>query len=527
MTIMLKPQYAHNKEAANYLAETLAHTVLSDVIQNYETIWEPDPLETTVPEDREMLRVANIFRNHALLQTASRWIIRVVLDRSRCLQRDLFPQDVANSIRDYIGDRGDVVYSATNSVKWVIRLALFNIREMAQHIQSKSPEWKQIQEEKILTQTEMDRLLHNIALGGIYGVSQPCLREINTAYIDEKTGAIVKDREFIIDTRGTSLLEAWAVDGVDWTRTVSNDLYEVYDTLGIEAVVLVLFQEIKAVLADSYVNDRHIMSVVRTMCFRGYLMPNTRHGINRIDTGVFMKVSFEESMDHLTNAALFAEKDELKGVTENMMVGALAPMGTAMVKCEVKPEYKSLMDKVCYNRLKVEEEQQKIFRSMITEWNDQYDVQQDDMDDIDRPPSPPIADHFIAENQYQQRRQHFIGDVNLEYRPSSPNMDYGTMDVDEELSNKQNVYRPSSPDLEAIGSSNVVATFIPLHEFSVETDLLFLPPPMSLLPDEPATETVASEPLFPMEVFDVSERNEGVGEDVNSLLNNLSNYFKE
>jgi len=285
-------------------------------------------------------------------------------------------------------------------------------------------------------------------------------------------------------------------------------------------VVLVLFQEIKAVLADSYVNDRHIMSVVRTMCFRGYLMPNTRHGINRIDTGVFMKVSFEESMDHLTNAALFAEKDDLKGVTENMMVGALAPMGTAMVTCEVKPEYQSLMDKVRYDRLIVEETQQKIFRSMITEWNDQYDVQQDDMDDIDRPPSPPGKLSSEQEHGTSVLPHHinWKQQATIPYRPSTPdisdNLNLNLDDAQKQAIHEQFIYRPSSPDIDALASSDTIANFIPLH--SIESDDIFQAPRSSLLPDEPASETVASEPLLSTED----------GENLTSLLDSLSHYFQ-
>ena len=54
----------------------------------------------------------------------------------------------------------------------------------------------------------------------------------------------------------------------------------------------------------------------------------TRHGINRNDTGPMMRCSFEETVDILLDAAAFAEGDHLSGVTENIMLGQLAPIGT-------------------------------------------------------------------------------------------------------------------------------------------------------------------------------------------------------
>ncbi|KAK1394379.1 hypothetical protein POM88_013435 [Heracleum sosnowskyi] len=64
------------------------------------------------------------------------------------------------------------------------------------------------------------------------------------------------------------------------------------------------------------------------MTYRGHLMAITRHGINRNDTGQMMRCSFEETVDILLDAAVYAETDYLRGVTENIMLGQLAPIGT-------------------------------------------------------------------------------------------------------------------------------------------------------------------------------------------------------
>merc|ERR1719313_2007232 len=58
-------------------------------------------------------------------------------------------------------------------------------------------------------------------------------------------------------------------------------------------------------------------------------MAITRHGINRQDTGPLMRCSFEETVDILMAAGEFAEKDDLRGVSENIMLGQLGPVGTA------------------------------------------------------------------------------------------------------------------------------------------------------------------------------------------------------
>jgi DNA-directed RNA polymerase beta' subunit len=460
LTIALQPQYAMHQEAASNLKETLISTSLGDLVKEAKTVWEPDVLHTTIAQDEEMVRVSSVFRNHILLRGASRWIIRLVLFRSVVLNRGLTPMDLANTIREFIGPRADVVYSPTNAEEWVIRLTLYDIRDMAKI--ASSVEADQIFQERIMTQTEMNRLLAKITVGGIEGLQDASLRQITRYHVDTRSKGLTSHKEYVIDTRGTALSEVWTVPGVDYSRTWSNDLYEIYENLGIEAVAQVLFHEIKAVLADSYVNDRHIMAVVKTMCFRGYLMPMSRHGINRVDTGVLMRVSFEESMEQLMNAAMFNEVDQLKGVTENMMVGALAPMGTGTVQLLVKDDYKKQLESVVYGRERIPVVKKLVYRSMITEWKTHVP---DDLDYMDRPPSPPLDLPVIATMKTVAPQESLLDDMKRSlcftssfftvgtkptakrrYCPSTPELD-DTSPVEKRVKKDKGVYRPSTPDL--------------------------------------------------------------------------------
>lgn len=127
--------------------------------------------------------------------------------------------------------------------------------------------------------------------------------------------------------------------------------------LGIEAVRKALERELYHVISfdGSYVNYRHLALLCDTMTCRGHLMAITRHGINRQDTGPLMKCSFEETVrqykdketlysfffiyiysslhfflqvDVLMEASSHGECDPMKGVSENIMLGQLAPAGT-------------------------------------------------------------------------------------------------------------------------------------------------------------------------------------------------------
>jgi DNA-directed RNA polymerase II subunit RPB1 len=136
--------------------------------------------------------------------------------------------------------------------------------------------------------------------------------------------------EWVLETDGTNLMGVLSVDYIDPTRTISNDIVEVFVTLGIEGVRGALLSELRNVISfdGSYVNYRHLASLVDVMTMQGHLMAIDRHGINRVDSGPLLRASFEETVDMLMDAAVYAEEEILKGVTENIMLGQLPRVGT-------------------------------------------------------------------------------------------------------------------------------------------------------------------------------------------------------
>ena len=136
-----------------------------------------------------------------------------------------------------------------------------------------------------------------------------------------------------IHTVGTNLMEILADKRIDRYRTTCNDIVETYNVLGIEAARETIVQQIKQVIEfdGSYVDYRHISILVDTMTYKGSIMAITRHGINRTETGVLMRCSFEETVNILTDAAIHSEFDSLRGVTEHIIMGKTAKVGTGVI----------------------------------------------------------------------------------------------------------------------------------------------------------------------------------------------------
>ncbi len=150
--------------------------------------------------------------------------------------------------------------------------------------------------------------------------------------------AIVKkgEGEYYIMTSGTNLKAVLKLKEVDHTRTVSNDIHEVAEVLGIEAARYMIIKELKDAYGDLDVDLRHFSVVADMMTWEGVITPIGRTGIAGKKGSVLARAAFEETGKHLTEAAIHGEEDHLKGVVENLIVGLPVKVGTGRVKLLMK-----------------------------------------------------------------------------------------------------------------------------------------------------------------------------------------------
>jgi DNA-directed RNA polymerase II subunit RPB1 len=162
-------------------------------------------------------------------------------------------------------------------------------------------------------------------MAGIHKVS---MHTSNRKLYNAETQTFHAVSEWVLDTDGTNLQEILGNPNVDAERTVSNDVWEIYECFGIEAARTAIYNEVMSVIGENSVNYRHLSLLIDTMTHRGFLMSIDRHGINRGDVGPLAKSSFEETTDMLINASVFSDYDRINGVSANIMLGQLPPCGT-------------------------------------------------------------------------------------------------------------------------------------------------------------------------------------------------------
>ena len=171
---------------------------------------------------------------------------------------------------------------------------------------------------------KLKEALRHVFVAGIKGITQVL--------------PIKRGDEYIIITAGTNLKTIMGMEAIDTQRTTSNDIFELYDVLGIEAARAAIINEIFKVIESQGLNvdERHIMLVADMMTVDGAIKGITRYGIIGEKSSVLARASFETPIKHLINAALIGEKDVLTSVIENVMINQIIPIGTGLPKIVMK-----------------------------------------------------------------------------------------------------------------------------------------------------------------------------------------------
>ena len=386
MTLPLKKGLADPKRAAEVLARGLPHTLLRNVIIGSDTVFEPDLQTSHIESDRALVAEHGPFIDY-IKERCCQWVIRIELCKTRAGGRSLEPRAIADLIQENLSDTALVIASQVDCEQWIIRVYLVDVEDVVDQafrksmatgttrtatkrasqrlsLSRKRRKFADLSEidtgeeddpvlpvplhridphiprsvhrprdviEWMMVRNTQQELLNSVCVCGLKDITDASVRLSDRSEIDPNTGEVHTVEEYVVDVSGSNLVEVATLPPVDMKRIVSNDVMGVFETLGITAASQVLFQELRACLgaSGSRVDDRLCKLVCDVMCHNGFVMPISRHGLNRLkEHGILAKVTFEETLEQLFEAASTGMYDPLLGVSENVMVGRQAKLGT-------------------------------------------------------------------------------------------------------------------------------------------------------------------------------------------------------
>eukprot|EP00529_Nitzschia_sp_RCC80_P002549 CAMPEP_0113469714 /NCGR_PEP_ID=MMETSP0014_2-20120614/16047_1 /TAXON_ID=2857 /ORGANISM="Nitzschia sp." /LENGTH=1732 /DNA_ID=CAMNT_0000362211 /DNA_START=924 /DNA_END=6122 /DNA_ORIENTATION=+ /assembly_acc=CAM_ASM_000159 len=332
LTIFLSEQFSGDREIAEKVVSILEYTVLKDIVKRTEIWYDPDVKNSVVLKDREFVKDFYDLsgKTEDDLRRLSPWVLRMELDKDVVFVKKIQMAEIISFVDAEYGNDLAVEVSDDNDEDLVVRVRIVNDQPTNPGGEDGQEDVEAGSEDDAFLKRLEKSLLSELKLRGVDHVKKVFMRggAKRTVWDDDK-GFGTKN-EWVLETDGSNLMGVLGVDFIDPTRSCSNDIVEVFQALGIEGVRGALLSELRNVISfdGSYVNYRHLASLVDVMTIQGHLMAIDRHGINRVDSGPLLRASFEETVDMLMDAAVYAEEEVLRGVTENIMLGQLPRVGT-------------------------------------------------------------------------------------------------------------------------------------------------------------------------------------------------------
>ncbi len=154
----------------------------------------------------------------------------------------------------------------------------------------------------------------------------------------EQVLVVKRDKDYVILTAGSNLFEIMELKYVNKEKTISNDIHEIAEVLGIEAARETIIREIKKVIESQGldIDRRHLELVADAMTQTGEVKGVTRMGIVSEKSSILARASFETPIKQFVNASVKASKDELASVIENIILNQPVPVGTGLPGLLVK-----------------------------------------------------------------------------------------------------------------------------------------------------------------------------------------------
>jgi DNA-directed RNA polymerase II subunit RPB1 len=167
---------------------------------------------------------------------------------------------------------------------------------------------------------------------GIDGITKGYVRR------EVRVGSSMLGEEWVIDTQGSNFMKLLSLEWVDATRTISDNVWEVYNTLGVEATRTFLIKELQKVVCfdGAMVSTRHFEVIADSMTQSGAVTPVSAPGIDRA-TGPTTKGMFAKPIDNWTHSAVMGEYDDALTNDVAIFTGVPPGVGTGKAKAVLTP----------------------------------------------------------------------------------------------------------------------------------------------------------------------------------------------
>jgi DNA-directed RNA polymerase beta' subunit len=156
----------------------------------------------------------------------------------------------------------------------------------------------------------------------IFGVSG-----IKNIYYTNENG------EWYVETDGSNFQELLGHPIVKMEKLHSNNVWDIFENLGIEAAREFLIQEFLSIMEG--INICHVKLLVEKMTYSGTISSISRYTLRKDESGPFARSSFEESQENFLKSALSGDIEKIKGVSASIICGKRPLCGTGFMDLKI------------------------------------------------------------------------------------------------------------------------------------------------------------------------------------------------
>lgn len=334
MTVYFKDNYATDRVALNKIISYFKHLTIRQLISSCEIYYDPninDDLGKMLKNDKTS---GPFFVNGQKAEILSLpFVFRIKMDIEKMMSKETTLLDIKTKIiSHWYKNYTNLKNLKKNDKEVVNRISRCVIlsnnptdKEQIIHVRFNMISFNY----NIITDF-LNMILDDITLKGIENIENIDVSNEMCLKINKETGDLKSEKEFVVYTAGINFESLRMVKGIDFTRTKCNSIATIYRLYGIEAARQLLIHELTATYNEggSKINPTHLSLLVDQMCHTGEIISMDRHGLSKIDIDPIARSSFEKTMDHFVNAALFNEKDSMKAVSSRIALGSVILGGT-------------------------------------------------------------------------------------------------------------------------------------------------------------------------------------------------------
>lgn len=340
MVIHLLDGFKENKEMCNKIASYIKYTTIGDLINKIDVYYEPNARRkgSFIEQDN----IGEVFHSFSSKKTSCSkdidnlpWLLRIEIDKEKLLEKEVTLLDIKSKFCDTWEKRNFNLKSLKREEKMVLD-KIVDCSIMSNSDNDIKPiihiRFDMIDFNILVVDGFMNLIINNFKLKGLPNITNRVgVVEERCVVFDEDKKAVSKKHN-VIHAMGNNMYDLRYINGVDVYNSTCNDLMSIFEMFGIEACRTYIIKELSTMYSQSgnFVNFHHLSVLSDIMCFNGFLVSIDRHGMNKSDSELLTRASFEKSVHQLISAAVFNETDHMKGVSSRIMAGLVMRGGTGL-----------------------------------------------------------------------------------------------------------------------------------------------------------------------------------------------------